>query len=375
VGTPQETIQALLDELVGSGEETGLQVAAYHRGELVVDAWAGVIDETTRQPVDTGSLFTVYSVSKGVTAIALHLLTERGKLDYDDPIAKHWPEFAANGKRGVLIRHALTHTAGLPKLPPGTGADEVLDWPAMCDRMAAEAPLWAPGERLCYHALTYGWIVGGVVERVDGRPFARVVEEELARPLGLDGLFFGVPNGELERAATMREAPELLDQPPGAIPDIAPPGSLSDAQMNRPAVRRACLPAYGLCANARSLAKLYASLIGDGVDGVRLLPAERVRAASELQVAADDASSGMPLRFALGFGLGGPDSAIGPRLTAFGHGGYGGAHGYADPEFGLAVGLTKNRLVVNGPNVGATWRILHELRAALGIPDVTSLRS
>jgi CubicO group peptidase (beta-lactamase class C family) len=217
--------------------------------------------------------------------------------------------------------------------------------------------------------LSYGWIVGGAAERADGRPFARIVAEELAEPLGLDGLYFGVPDDALERVATLREAQELLDAPRGAIENIAPPGSLSDAQMNRPEVRRACLPAYGLCVTARSLARLYAALIGDGIDGVRLLSPDRVRLATALRAEGLDASSGMPLRFALGYSLGGPDSSTGPRLTAFGHGGYGGAHGFADPEYGLAVGLTKNRLVVNAPNQGATWHILHAIRAALGIPD------
>jgi CubicO group peptidase (beta-lactamase class C family) len=368
---PQTTIQAMLDELVASGEEHGLQIAVYHRGELVIDAWAGTADPATGTPVTPDTLFTVYSVSKGITATVLHILAEQGKIGYDDPIAKHWPEFGRNSKDGVLVRHALSHLAGIPQMPPGTTNDDVIDWAGMCDRVAALTPLWGPGETLCYHALTYGWILGGVAERADGRRFTRIVEDELIRPLGLTALHFGVPSSALDRCATMSEAPELLDQPQGAIPDVAPKGSLADAQMNRPEVRQACLPAYGLCTNARSLAKVYASLIGDGVAGARLLPPARVRQATTLEIEGLDASSGMPLRFALGYGLGGPDSSMGSRLTAFGHGGYGGAHGFADPEYGLAVGLTKNRLVVNEPGRGATWHLLHAVRAALGIPDAS----
>jgi CubicO group peptidase (beta-lactamase class C family) len=370
---PQTAIQALLNELVASGEERGLQVAVYHHGRLVVDAWAGVADPASGRAVGPDTLFTVYSVSKGITATALHVLAERGTIAYDDPIATHWPEFAQNGKEGVLVRHALSHLSGLPQMPSGTSFDDVLDWSGMCARVAAMTPLWGPGDTLCYHALTYGWILGGVAERADGRAFTRIVEEEIARPLGLDGLFFAVPAAELDRVATMEETEDLRNEPRGAIPEIVPPGSIGDAQMNRPEVRRACLPAYGLCASARSLARVYASLIGDGVAGTqgvpRLLPPARVAVASALQIAGLDAASGLPLRFALGYGLGGPDSSAGPRLSAFGHGGYGGAHGFADPEYGLAVGLTKNRLVVNGPGVGATWQILHAIRAALGIPD------
>jgi len=365
---PQATIQAMLDDLVASGEEIGLQVAVYHHGELVVDAWAGVADAALGTPVTPDTLFTVYSVSKGITATALHILAEQRKIGYDDPIAKHWPEFGQNGKEGILVRHALSHVSGIPQMPPGTTFDDVIDWSAMCDRIAALTPLWSSGEIPCYHALTYGWILGGVAERADGRPFARIVEEEIAQPLNLNGLYFGVPSSELGRVATLEEDQALRDEPPGAIPDIAPPGSIGDAQMNRPEIRGACLPAYGLCTTARSLAKVYASMIGDGVDGVRLLPPDRVREASTLQNDGIDASSGFPMRFALGYGLGGPDSFNGPRLSAFGHGGYGGAHGAADPDYGLAVGLTKNRLVVNEPGIGATWHILQAVRASLGIP-------
>jgi CubicO group peptidase (beta-lactamase class C family) len=323
------------------------------------------------KPVDPGTLFTVYSTSKGIAATAVHILAEQGKITYHDSIARHWPEFGRQGKNGVLVRHALSHTAGLPKLPPGTTDDDVTDWVAMCQRVAVLAPLWPPGQQLAYHALTYGWIVGGVAERADGRPFPRIVADELAAPLGLDGLYFGVPEDALDRVATLVEAPDLLSAPPGPIPDAAPPGSLSAGQMNRAEVRRACLPAYGLCANARSLARVYAALIGDGVDGIRLLPPERVRQATALQVEGIDAVGGQPQRFALGYSLGGPDSAAGPRRTAFGHRGYGGAYAFADPDYGLAVGLTKNRLVLNVPNQDSTWRILHAVRESLGIPDAS----
>ena len=365
---PQATIQALLDDLVASGEERGLQVAVYHRGDLVVDAWAGMADAASGTPVTPETLFTVYSVSKGITATAIHILAEQGKLAYDDPIAKHWPEFATNGKADVLVRHALSHVSGIPQVPPGTTFDDVLDWSGMCDRIAALTPLWPAGTTPCYHALTYGWILGGVAERADGRPFARIVAEEIAQPLNLNGLYFGVPASELNRVATLEELPALRDAEPGAIPDVAPPGSIGDAQMNRPEIRQACLPAYGLCTTARGLARVYAALIGDGVDGVRLLPPERVRQATTLEVDGLDASGGDPFRFALGYGLGGSDSAMGSRQSAFGHAGYGGAYGYADPEFDLAVGLTKNRLVLDAPGVDATSRILQAVRASLGVP-------
>src|SRR5207247_1299841 len=121
----------------------------------------------------------VYSVSKGVTATALHIIADQGKIDYDEPIATYWPEFSRNGKEGVLVKHALSHTAGLPQMPSGVTSDDVLDWSSMCDRLAAMTPLWGQGETICYHALTYGWIVGGVMEKADGRSFVKIIEDEL----------------------------------------------------------------------------------------------------------------------------------------------------------------------------------------------------
>lgn len=364
---PAVAPQGVLDELVESGAETGLQLAVYRDGELVVDAWAGVTERGGATAVDGETAFTVYSVSKGVTAVVVHLLVERGVLAYDAPIARYWPEFGGHGKEGVTVAHALTHTAGLMCVPTGTEIEDQTDWAGMCDRMAGASPMWEPGSQFCYHALTYGWLLGGVAERADGRPFPRIVAEEIAGPLGLDGLWFGTPEEDLGRVATLEESPELLAGVPGAIPNISPPGFLADSTMNRAEIRRSCLPGHGMVTTARSLARVYASLIGDGVDGVRLLPRERVEEASRLRVEQIDASSGNLGRFALGWGVGGPESAAGPRETAFGHAGYGGSYGLADPEAGLAIGFTKNYLTTGEVGETSTFRVLGAVRETFGV--------
>ena len=366
---PQKAVQTLLDELVATGEENGLQAAVYHRGEPIVDAWAGAADPT-RTPVTPDTLFTVYSVGKGITATALHILAERGSISYDDPIAKHWSEFAQNGKANILVRHAMAHLSGIPQMPPGVMPDDVLDWPGMCDRIAGLTPLWRPGETLCYHAMTYGWIVGGAAERADGRPFAKIVTDEIAGPLGLNGLFFGVPSSELHRVALLEPGAVEGDAVEPVIPGVVPDGSASLDQMNRTEIRQAVLPAYGMCVNARSLAKIYASLVGMGVDGVRLLSPDRVRQATAPQVIAKEANGAGELRFGLGYRLGGgPDGAICSRITAFGHDGAGGANGYADPEHDFAFGFTKNRFAANKPGHNTSNRIARVVRASLGIPE------
>lgn len=367
----QATTQALLEDIVASDAEVGLQVAAYHHGEKIVDAWAGAADMESGALVDGDTLFTVYSAGKGVAATAVHILAEQGKLDYDAPIATYWPEFAQHGKDGVLVRHALAHTAGLPHMPPGYGQYDVTDWALMCDLIAGAELLYPPGETLSYHAMTFGWIVGGLAERADGRPFPQIVAEEIAEPLGLNGLYFGVPESDLHRVATLVEDPELREifVELATHSDIAPGNALTDARMNQTDMRQACLPAYGLCTNARSLARVYAAFIGDGVDGVRLLSPERRIKATTVEAEGMDASTGMDSCFALGYELGGPEGVFGPRRSAFGHPGYGGSYGFADPDYRLAVGLTKNRLTMSEPREGTSWSIVHHIRQELGIPD------
>jgi CubicO group peptidase (beta-lactamase class C family) len=363
---PTSQVVEFLHEVVGTepGAQWGVQVAAYQHGQLVIDAWAGIADPATRRPVAGDTLFAVYSAAKPIVSTCVHLLAERGLLDYDTPIAAYWPEFAQNGKARVTVRHALTHRAGVPQLPPGTTAETMCDWAAMCAGIAALAPLWEPGARMGYHAVTFGWILGEVVRRADGRPFGQFVQEEISRPLGLEGqLYFGIPD-----AAEPRVAVADLGPPPAAPPA---PDSLTEQSfptalrrsVNRPDVRRACIPSINGLVTARALAGHYAALIGAGVGGVRLLPPARVTAATTPLPAEPDVVWGIQAALGLGYFLG--EAVMGGRPTAFGHGGLADNFGFADPEYGLAVGIATTGLGVDGQ----TERIARWVRAALGIPD------
>src|SRR4051794_17441785 len=199
----QAAVQAAIDRLVAEDQEQGLQVAAYLDGELIVDAWSGVADPATGRPVDGDTLFVVFSTTKGITATVIHLLAERGQLDYDRPVALYWPEFAANGKGGITVRHALTHSAGIPQMPDGMQPADMCDWDGICRSIAALTPIWEPGTRTGYHALTYGWILGEVARRVDGRPIARIVREDICAPLGIADLYFGILDDVVPRVAPM----------------------------------------------------------------------------------------------------------------------------------------------------------------------------
>ncbi len=208
---PQGRAQAALDDLVKRGVERGLQVAAYYNGELVVDAWAGVADASTGRIVDGDTLFTVFSTTKGVTATAIHLLADRGKLDYDTPIAVYWPEFGAHGKENVTVRQALTHTAGIPQMPYCVEPNDLSDWDGMCAAIADLQPLWKPGTRTGYHSVTFGWILGEVARRADGRSIAQIVQDDICRPLGITSLYLGIPATVEASVATIELTPPIWE--------------------------------------------------------------------------------------------------------------------------------------------------------------------
>lgn len=138
-------------------------------------------------------MFCTFSTTKGITATAIHLLAEQEKLNYENPIAKFWPEFASHGKDKITIRHALTHTAGMPHMPEGVKPEDLCNWDKMCRLIADLDPLSPPGSQFMYHAMTYGWLLGEVARRADGRPIERIVQEDICAPLGIRDLYFGIP--------------------------------------------------------------------------------------------------------------------------------------------------------------------------------------
>ena len=358
-------VQQALDDLVASGREMGLQVAAYRDGRLVLDAWAGVADEETGRLVDGGTLFTVYSATKGVVATAIHLLADRGKLDYDAPVAAYWPAFGAQGKERITLRQALSHQAGIPTLPPGITPATICDWEVMTALIAGLEPAWEPGSRTVYHGQVFGWLLGEVLRRVDGRDIRAFVHQEIGQPLGASDLHIGVTSDDLERVARLRVAG-------GGQATSFPVEWWNGADM-----RQAIIPAAGGQFTARSLARHYAMLAAGGrLDGARLLSPERVAVAATRHTPPEHAAeSGMV--FGLGYRLGaeiypagGLLSALSQRSSVFGHTGAGGSIGFADPERGFAFALTKNLLYPGGAGQAPpTAGIVRVVREALGVAD------
>jgi CubicO group peptidase (beta-lactamase class C family) len=344
-------VQDLLNEFVASGEEVGLQVAVYVDGKLVVDTWAGVADEASGKPVDGNTLFTSWSTTKGFVATCVHILADRGVVEYDAPVATYWPEFAANGKESVTVRQLLTHKAGLPQMPEGVTVEMMTDWDAMCSALASHAPIWEPGTKTGYHAWTFGWLLGELVHRADGRPFAQFVQEELCQPLGIIDFYAGLPDGLENRMATLRqeEAHAEAARQSSELKLRAMPLHVTTAEVvNRPDVRRAVIPGGGGIMNARAIARHYAMLANHGeLDGIRILSAQRVDMMRTLQTDEHDVVADARIRKGMGYFLGGEQAegasiAQGKTGGEFGHGGNGGSLGFADPARKLAFGLTKN---------------------------------
>ncbi|MEH0974757.1 serine hydrolase domain-containing protein [Micromonospora sp. CPCC 205546] len=334
-------VRARIDELVASGLESGVQVAAYLHGTQVVDEVAGVADPATGRPLTSGTPIWSVSTGKGLTATVVHVLAERGLLDYDLRVAEVWPEFARHGKDGVTLRHVLTHTAGVPALPPGVTVADVTDWDRMCGMVADSVPLSAPGEVIAYHAWTFGWLVGEVVRRVTGRRISQVLAEDVAGPLGVPGeLLFGVPEADLGRLAPVadRNLSAMLEWAAANLPHfdrVAPPGLRPDASVGtRPEFLRADVPATATM-SARAVARTFAALIGE-VDGVRLISPQRLREVGAVAVRGPEWVFGQEASFGLGYAVE-PDGS-------FGSAGSGGSLAYAYPDLGLTVAATKTLL-------------------------------
>jgi CubicO group peptidase (beta-lactamase class C family) len=341
-----EKVRATLETLVRDTPEIGLQVAAYQNGKLVIDCWAGLADEATKKPVDGDTMFMLSSTTKGVTATCMHILVEKHKLDYDMPIVKVWPEFGAHGKEAATLRHALSHQTGVPQTPVGYTPDWLADWDKMCRGIADLTPMFPIGQRTAYHSLNYGHINGEILRRVDGRTIGQFLQDEVCKPLQINGLFLGVPDSELRRVAVLTDGPPApADYDARMVGE--PAGSHVATAFNRREIQKAAVPGSGGIMSARGLARHYAMLANWGeLDGVRVMPEARIRAGIELQSFEWDEIYRVRVRRSLGYRRG---RDCGPLASpeAFGHVGGGGSFGYGDPARRLGIGFAKNYFTYN----------------------------
>ncbi|MGW0763498.1 serine hydrolase domain-containing protein [Streptomyces sp. NPDC002814] len=340
--------------------ELGAAVAVTVDGRAVVDLWGGWADAGRTRAWERDTLVNVWSTTKGPVALCAHILADRGLLDLDAPVAAYWPEFAAAGKEKVLVRHLLSHRSGLSGLREPHSLEQLYDWEFTVGRLAATEPWWEPGTRSGYHAMTYGFLVGEVVRRVSGLLPGAFLEREVTGPLDID-FTVGLPEKEAGRVAELVHPPAASSSEQAAIFSQLKPEALASlanplvgaAEANTPAWRAAELPAVNGHGTARAVATLYGIFAGRGAhDGHRVLSPEAAERVREGQGRCRDLVLGagfeQETEIGLGLWLSGPNGSYGPNPRAFGHDGFGGSCGLADPEAGVSLGYVMNRM---GPHI------------------------
>ncbi|MBK3867017.1 serine hydrolase [Pseudomonas stutzeri] len=353
-----EAVRDAFGALFDGGQQRGAALCVQVGGETVVDLWAGVADNQAEQAWHSDTLVNLFSCTKTFTAVAALQMVEQGMLELDEPVARIWPEFAANGKAAITLRQLLSHRAGLPAIRQPLPADALYDWTSMTAVLAAEQPWWTPGTDQGYAAMTYGWLVGELLRRLDDCGPGESIVHRTAVPLGLD-FHVGLDDSDAHRVAYLTRtrndfgdaAAQRLFKALMSAPDSVsarafsnPPSIMSSG--NKPEWRRMAQPAANGHGNARSLAGFYTGLLQG-----KLLDEALLSEMTREQSAGEDRTLLTRTRFGLGCWLDQPDLenatfGMGPRT--FGHPGAGGCIGFADPDRELAFGFVTNTL---GPYV------------------------
>ncbi|MFC8513316.1 serine hydrolase domain-containing protein [Streptomyces sp. NPDC057257] len=355
--------------------ELGAAVTVRVGGETVVDLWGGWADAARTRAWERDTLVNVWSTTKGPVALCAHILADRGLLDFDAPVARYWPEFAAAGKEKVLVRHLLSHRAGLSGLREPHSLEQLYDWEFTTERLAATEPWWEPGTASGYHAFTYGFLVGEVVRRVSGLRPGAFLEREVTGPLGID-FTVGLPETEAGRAAELVHPPAASSSEQAAIFSQLTPAALAALtnpvvgadEANTAAWRAAEIPAANGHGTARAVAALYGIFAGRGsYDGHRVLSEAAAERVGEGQGSCRDLVLGAGLdgetELGLGLWLSGENGSYGPNPKAFGHDGFGGSCGLADPEADVSLGYVMNRM---GPHIANDPRKMALIEALYG---------
>lgn len=392
-GTVEKGFEAVRDAFAEgqAQDEGGAQLCVYQQGKRVVDLWVGM-DKLNSRPFTADTITVLMSCTKAVTAVCVHMLSQRGLIDYDAPVARYWPEFAAKGKAAITVRDILAHRAGLMSFDEEAGISgrALFDWNRCTAALANMEPWWKPGSAYFYHALTFGYLAGELVRRVSGKTVGEFVDAEIAGPLKID-LWIGLPSEQEHRVAPhIVPATQLTEEqcralfsslgldmnsrPVRAAFSMVTTGAEGLNLINTREAHSAELPFGNGIANARALAKMYAACIGE-IDGIRLLTRETMECARESQNKKLGAPASLmpltgpgPQRFGLGFEL---PRTIEPMLGtgSFGHAGAGGRMAFADPESGTAVAYVCNSMLWDGIS-GPDQRWLgwtKALRDAIGI--------
>lgn len=356
-------------------EEIGAATTVYVDGRKVVDLWGGYRDAASSEPWQQDTILCMMSVAKGIAGMAFNILIDRGLVDPDRPVAHYWPEFAQNGKEGVLVRHVLDHTAGLPVVLDPLWKGAVFDCDAIVAALEKQAPLWEPGTVAAYHIHTQGNLLGEIARRVTGKRFPRFIADEMTGPLGADYQYGNLSDADLARCATLVPTVEgtLLakrDSEPDTLvakgftqfPDEPLPVTL-----NSTAWRRAEITSASGHGSPRAVARIYGAVARGGeIDGVRLMSKQTIEAMLAEQHNQFERMQQRPYHQGRGILLNTPVSVwMGPNSRAFGHHGFGGSIGMGDPDAGIGFSYGCNKMHARGDNGPRARRIIEALYEAL----------
>jgi len=331
--------------------EVGASFAVTLNGKLVVDLWGGYANAAKTKQWKKNTIVNVYSTTKVMTAICIHMLVDRGLLDLDAPVAKYWPEFAQAGKENLPVRYLLSHTSGLAGWDKVFRTKKLYDWDLMVKLLAAQKPWWEPGTKSGYHSLTFGHLLGELVRRITKKSLGTFFREEVANPLGAD-FYIGLPEEHDVRVA------DLIPPPPINLSDFGAidPQSVAMRTLTNPIIdvlatktrewRSAEIPGANGHGNARSVSRITAALAcGGELDGIRLLSEKTIKQSIEEQSYGTDLVLNIPIRFGLGWGLQSKELPIGPNPNLFYWGGYGGSVVIVDLDAKMSICYVMNKMV------------------------------
>lgn len=332
--------------------EMGAAFSVYREGRPVVELWGGVTDPDRPKPWTADTLVNVYSTTKGAVALCVALLVDRKRLRYEDTVASVWPEFAQAGKEKVTVGQVLSHQAGLPAFDDPVTTEDLYDWHARCAALARQPTRWTPGEHTGYHPVTWGFLAGEIVRRVTGLTLGQFLARELATPLEAD-FFVGVPPALDPRVARILTPKHLIDPtqiplPPQTAGAVTNPVLVPESANAIP-WRRAEMPALNGHASARGIARLFGALANGGQrDGRQLISPATLERTTELQSRRPDLTLGITFDWAHGVVLNAASGFFGPNPRVYGHGGWGGSIGCADPDAKVGIGYVLNQM---GPDL------------------------
>lgn len=348
-------------------QELGARFSLVEAGEVVVDLWAGFADRRRTAPFDARTLTPVFSTTKALAALLIARLVDAGRLDYAQPVAEVWPEFAAAGKAAITVEQVMSHQDGLSGFPDEMDPALWFDWDAICAKLAAMAPLWPPGSASGYHPITFGYLAGEIFRRVDGRTMGTALRQDLAEPFDLD-LWIGLPDAEHGRVAEL--------QRPNGLPDFGEANAATKAAFLTPwsspagrgqaEWRRMEIPSANGHATALALARTMGALADGGwLDGEVVLSPAVIAEASRERILGPDLVLPFVMSWGAGFMRNAPIGAWGAGQRTFGHSGWGGSCAFADPERRLAGAYVMNKQSTDLIGDARAKRLIQAAYAAL----------